>query len=76
MRALEGAAFQRAVSDFTARPNAAEPIRAMMELACEAQCPTVRAWAAKWLKANCNILVATDEQETRHATPAKAANLL
>lgn len=68
--------FNRAVNDFTARPNSPEAIASMMHLACEAP-GTIRGWAAKWLKDKCNIAVMADtEQGQDDATSTTATSIL
>ena len=68
--------FQRAAEEFAAHPNSSGPITEMMRLACEGTSSQLRKWAAKWLKAKCNILVVTDtEQGQDNAATPQAANL-
>jgi hypothetical protein len=69
-------AFQGAVKDFTAQPNALGPITTMVELAMEAVSPGLRRWAGTWLKDNCGICVMhAEDEEARHAAPPEAANV-
>lgn len=77
MRGVAHAEFARAAEEFAAHPNSAEAINTMMELALEGADPTLRGWAAVWLKANCNIQIVHDtEQGQDDATTAKATGIL
>lgn len=68
--------YQRATEEFVARPNAAAPIAEMMRIALEGVQASQRAWAAQWLKATCNVAIATDEQDDHNATPPAANSIL
>ena len=53
--ARERVEFEAAAGLFTARPNTLKPMKAMIRLAMDGQCPTNRGRASAWLLEQCNI---------------------